>query len=146
VKEITGQIAAWVKPNGASPDEAERRVCDWKVGTYPSSFGPWITFSITKGGVTGYESFVLKDDKGISRPTIEWIFTAPCWSACAGGMGWPEMRTQIEPLREIVNQWLGQEKIILSLCTGCQKVVGERSSGEAPGGVSHTICDSCLEE
>lgn len=143
-----GELIAWIKKNSAPASEAKQRTCEWEIRPYASMHGEWIVLYITKGGVTGYESITLEDEKAIHEHTIEWIFgkDRKFWTACAGGMGWDEMRVPIEQLRSIINQWMETQDVLLSLCMICEKIYDRKSAKGAPGGVSHGYCDGCSED
>lgn len=65
MEPLIGQFPAWTKRDGEPASAAIRNVATWRIGPYESSsHGSWVTFSIIDGGVTGYESFVLRDDPG----------------------------------------------------------------------------------
>jgi len=109
---ITGTLTGWVKSRRTG--DVIQRECTWEIGPYPSSHGEWITFSIVKGGVTGYESFVIdyEEGRGLNDYALDRIFrTEPkgYWCACAGGMGWDEMRIQNRDIRAAIQQWLDRE-------------------------------------
>ena len=140
---FSGELTAWINKSEAPEEEASPRTCKWEIRPYDSMHGEWITFYITKGGVTGYESFVLRDEKEILVQTIEWIFTEKYWSACAGGSGWNAMRVPTAPIRSAVNKWLETQDEILSLCMTCKKVYDHKSAEGANGGISHGFCDGC---
>lgn len=107
---LTGHIMARIEPKNHPP---RYRECEWEIGPYPSSFGEWTVFRITEGGVTGHESFVLRDDRGLNRYALERIFREPDgeWCACAGGSGWNAMYLPHSELISAIQQWLDREGI-----------------------------------
>ncbi|KKK74475.1 hypothetical protein LCGC14_2883370 [marine sediment metagenome] len=109
---ITGTLTGWIKRRGTG--KVTQRECEWEIRLYPSLHGAWVAFWITKGGVTGYESFIIdyEEGKGLNDHALDRIFrTDPkgYWSACAGGVGWDEMRIQNQELRDAIQQWLDRE-------------------------------------
>ncbi len=106
---LTGTMTALV---GRNEDSLQERKCQWEIGSYPSSQGEWITFRITEGGVTGYESFVIRDERGLNAYTLDPPFVDDpmgVWHACAGGMGWNVMILRNTDVRMAVQQWLDRE-------------------------------------
>lgn len=109
---IRGTFSARIEP--ASGSEPHDRECEWEIGPYNAIQGEWTTFKITKGGVTGYESFILKDDEGLYRYSLNRIFIRDPdghWCANAGGGGWDAMYISNAALREAIQQWIYQENI-----------------------------------
>lgn len=111
---ITGTLTAWVKSQRTG--DVVQRKCTWEIGPYASSHGEWIAFSIVKGGVTGYESFIIREEEskgeGLRSYSLDPLFRTNrggYWPACAGGMGWDEMRIQNRDLRAAIQQWLDRE-------------------------------------
>ncbi len=108
---LTGIFLALIKPthNG----NHYYRSCEWKISVYASiSKGGWISFKITKGGVTGHESFIIHDDRGFNHHMLKRIFiTDPdgIWCANAGGMGLDAMVVNNKVLREAIQAWLRRE-------------------------------------
>ena len=89
--------------------ETELRQCEYVIEPTLGSKYANIAFWITKGGVTGYESFVLRDDRGLNEFSLNRIFIderGGIWHACAGGMGWSKMTITNKALREAIGPWL----------------------------------------
>jgi hypothetical protein len=107
--------ASIVKETSSGQHTTTERECEWFIGPYKAgSMGVWTTFQILKGGVTGHESFVLRDDRGLNRFSLDRIFIDDPdgrWCACAGGMGWATMYIPNSALREAIQQWLDREEI-----------------------------------
>ena len=79
----------------------------YTIGLYePISGPPWTSFRL-EGGPTGYESFVLVDDKGPHISTINSVLNSPYWSACAGTTDrWDECRVHRNEMRRVLIPWI----------------------------------------
>ncbi len=110
---LTGTFMARIQPSRGR--RHYERECRWEISPYPTeSFGEWIGIRITKGGITGYESFILGDDKGLKHHALERIFITDRdgdWCCCAGGMGWDAMYVTNADLRVAIQQWFDREGI-----------------------------------
>jgi hypothetical protein len=113
---IRGTLTGWIKCNRTG--EVTQRKCEWEIGPYAAYGGTSTTFKITKGGVTGFESFTLRDaDQILHSFALKRIFVDDpegYWSANAGGGGWDAMRIRNHELRAAIQQWLDREDIDLS--------------------------------
>lgn len=104
---LTGKLIAFRRHH--TTNLLSQHECEWEIGPYKANSGDWTTFRISKGGVTGYESFVLVDEKGLDWTKIRDIFSWPYWSACAGTPGsWDEMRIDQSEMRRVLLEWLSQ--------------------------------------
>ena len=114
---IRGTLTAHITPSikGRKPYDRE---CEWEISPYAAYGGPSTTFWITKGGVTGYESFTLRDpDQVLNLHTLCGIFDSSPggrWCACFGSGGWDKMEIPDSELRAAIQQWLDREGIDLS--------------------------------
>lgn len=147
---MSGTLISWTLPVGGDPAEAKQRECEWEIvtRTSPRDGAQWEVFLITKGGVTGFESFSLSDEDGLMLYTMG-RFGNPkgYWSACAGTLrSWHQQRVPHQQMMPILSEYLQMKELIVRVCMHCWNGLGEVPSQGGGGGWSHTICDDCSEE
>lgn len=110
---ITGKALARIIPSIKSKEPYTREYT-WEIGPYQSHAGEWISFKVTKGGVTGFESFVIRDEEDVQYHVLNRLFAQDPdsdYCACAGGMGHDAMFLCNKDVQDAVRQWLDREKI-----------------------------------
>jgi hypothetical protein len=148
---ITGTITAQIEPAIKSRAPYERE-CQWAIGPYKTISGPdWVSLTITEGGVTGYEGFILLDKDGLNTFALDRIFINDpegSWCANAGGGGWDKMTLSNVDLRNAIQQWLDREGSTYPFCQFCGEGQDDCTGGGmdmeedipahdfAPGGIS----------
>lgn len=147
---IRGTFLGWYRSRhwDGTFGKVDSQECEWEISEYltTSNPNPWIALRITKGGVTGWESFILEDEHGPDLRTLAKWAHCPYWSACAGTPGsWKEMRVAGPNVRDAIRQYLEQKDLLISVCQYCHEGVGIKSAEGAGGGWSDTICDGCLD-
>lgn len=143
-ENLNGTLASWVLAVGGVPEDAQQVECAWEIVEEENR--TW--FSLRTGGVTGYESFGLEDDRGINLHVLS-RFGNPkgSWTACAGTLNsWKQQKVAHEIMMPILLQWLKKKDIIVRCCMHCWNGLGTIPAEGGGGGWSHTICDDCSEE
>ncbi len=148
---ITGTLKSWVLPVGDDPKTAIQRECSWRIGDYGTILDDdpvWITFRLTSGGVTGFESFVLFDKNGWNLDTLGRMANPKgYYPACAGTKNsWHEQRISHKEMQPVLRQLLEARDLIIVVCSKCWKGLEAKATEGGGAGWSHTICDDCSEE
>lgn len=143
--DLVGTLTSWTLPIGGDPRDAVQKECTYRVSKYKTPYLEWTSFSLTAGGVTDYESFILEEQGVLMMRTLGRFGNSEgSWSCCAGTKGgWHQQRIDHSEIRPILERWLTSRGLIIRVCMHCWKGLETISAQGKQGGWSHTICDDC---
>ncbi len=107
---------------------------------------PWVYFQLI-GGPTGYESLLLKDEKGFNVRGLTCGFQRGFWSACAGTAGsWDALRVPKSEMERVLLEYAKDMRILVVVCSRCDEGIEVKVAVRPEGGYSHTICPTCAKK